>query len=366
MKFRLTTRNWALFALITLAIGLALAGHLPSLGGAEYGLPLMGFGLSTSPFPVNPTLTAIAIGYKNPEADMIAERVLPEVPVAQKFSYTVYGAAQAFTVPDTAVGRKSEPNRVEFGGTLVQDEVLDYGLDDLIPNSDVEAWMAMAKPASGGPLDPRAISAMLLTHLVQIDREIRVANKVFALANYPAANAATLSGTSQWSDYTNSNPVSAIMAALDVCLVRPNKMVIGRLAWTKFRQHPKVVESIKASGAGGVNAQGIVARQAVADLFELEDVLIGGTMYNTAKPGQIPVYGRAWGKHCSLIHSAPQSAQLGMPTYGFTARFGSKVAGDIADPKAGLRGGVIVRSGESLKEVISAPDAGYFFQNATA
>lgn len=366
MKYTLNFRTLALVVLAALATVLAITGHLPSLGGAEYGLPLMGFGLNTAAFPVNPTLTAIAIGYKNPEADMIADRVLPEVPTAKKFSYTTYGAAQGFTVPDTAVGRKSEPNMVEFGGTPVLDEVLDYGLDDLVPNDEIEAWMKMDKPASGGPLNPLDISAMLLTHLVQISREIRVANAVFALGGYPAANRATLSGTSQWSDYAGSNPVAAINDALDVCLVRPNKMVIGRLAWTKFRQHPRVVESIKATGAGGVNAQGMVARQAVADLFELDEILIGGTMYNTAKPGQTPVYGRAWGKHCSLIHSAPQSAQLGMPTFGFTARFGTKVAGDIAEPKSGLRGGVRVRSGESLKEVISAPDAGYFFQNCVA
>lgn len=319
--------------------------------------------MATAPFPVNPTLTAIAIGYKNPDADMIADQVLPEVPTAKKFSYTVYGAAQAFTVPDTKVGRKSEPNRVEFGGTLVNDEVLDYGLDDLVSNDDIAAWAAMDKPSSGGPLNPMDISTMLLTHLVRIDREIRVANTVFGLNTYPAANRATLSGSSQWSDYANSNPVAVINDALDATLVRPNKLVMGRLAWTKFRQHPRVVEAIFKTGAGGVNAMGMVARQAVADLFELDEVLIGGTMYNTARPGQAPAYARAWGKHCALIHSAPQSAQLGMPTFGFTARFGTRIAGDIPQPKAGLRGGVLVRSGESLKEVITAPDAGYFFQN---
>lgn len=322
--------------------------------------------MSTTAFPVNPQLTAIAIGYKNPEADMIAERVLPEVPTAKKFKYTTYGAAQAFTVPDTKVGRKSEPNMVDFGGTDVTAEVLDYGLDDLVPNDEIAAWEAMDKPKSGGPLNPIDVATMLMTHLVQIDREIRVANAVFNLANYPTANRVTLSGTGQWSDYSNSNPVAVINDALDTPLVRPNKMVIGRLAWTKLRQHPKLVESIKSTGAGGVNAQGMVARQAVADLFELDEILIGGAMYNTSKPGQTPVYGRAWGKHCALIHSSPAAAQLGMPTYGFTARFGTRIAGVIPEPKNGLRGGQRVRSGESLLEVISAPDAGYFFQSCVA
>jgi hypothetical protein len=75
---------------------------------------------------------------------------------------------------------------------------------------------------------------------------------------------------------------------------------------------------------------------------------------------------RAWGKHCSLLHIDSLAAQLGQPTFGWTAAWGTRIAGTIAEPKAGLRGGLRVRSGESVKEVIVSPDAGYFFQNAVA
>ena len=38
----------------------------------------------------------------------------------------------------------------------------------------------------------------------------------------------------------------------------------------------------------------------------------------------------------------------------------------MPEPKVGLRGGVRVRSGESVKEVVCAADLGYFFQNVAA
>lgn len=315
--------------------------------------------MSTTAFPLNPALTAIAIAFNNPDAQLIADRVLPRVPTAKKFSYTKYDAAQGYTVPDTKVGRKSEPNMVDFGGVLLTDECVDYGLDDLLPNDEVAAFDAMPKPATGGPVSPSALSTMMLTGLLQLDREVRVANTVFNAASFAAANQATLAGATQWSDRVNSDPLNSITNAMDVPLVRPNRMVIGQLAWTQLRQHPKIVQAVGKSA----QTAGYASLESIAELLELQEIIVGRSVYNTAKKGQAPTYARAWGKHCALLHIDSLAAQLGQPTFGWTAQFGSRIAGEIAEPKAGLRGGVRIRSGESVKEIVVSSEAGYFFQN---
>lgn len=342
------------------AAGIALACALGVMPHDSMALTGIGLVLATTAFPVNPELTAIAIAFQNPAAQLIADSVLPRVPVPKKFVYTTYTVAQGYTVPDTKIGRKSEPNMVDFGGTLVNAECVDWGLDDLVPNDEVAAWEAM--PATGGPVNPIALSTMMLTGLVQLDREIRVAGVVFNAANYSGANQATLSGTSQWSDQVNSNPLNAIAAALDVPLVRPNTLVLGQQVWTQLRQHPKIVQAIGRSAQLG----GYAARDQVAGLLELNQILVGSAFYNTAKKGQAPVYSRAWGKHASLLHIDGLAAQMQQPTFGWTGQFGTRIAGDIPEPKKGLRGGTTVRSGESVIEVIASQDAGYFFQNAVA
>jgi hypothetical protein len=53
-------------------------------------------------------------------------------------------------------------------------------------------------------------------------------------------------------------------------------------------------------------------------------------------------------------------------SFGYTAQFGPVLAGTILDPDMGMRGGERVRSGESVKELITANDLGYFVQNAIA
>ena len=355
----ITRGVWLMLGLVALAV---VAVHFGWIAPMHAGLGFAAFGLNTNAFPVNPELTAVAIGYRNPDIALIADQVLPRVPTAKKFNWTKYSAAQGYTVPDTKVGRKSEPTMVDFSGSLMPDEVVDYGLDDLVPVDEVAAYESMAKPASGGPIDPQALSTMMLSGLLELDREVRVSNIVFNTANYAAANQATLAGTSQWSDYANSNPLSAIMSALDSTLIRPNKLVIGQQAWTVLRQHPKIVQAIFKT----VQGAGVVTKLMLAETLEIDEIIVGSAWVNTARKGQAPSYSRTWGKHCSLIFSSILAAQTMQPNYGFTAQWGTRIAGALPEPKSGLRGGVRVRTGESVKEIISASDAGYFFQNCVA
>lgn len=318
--------------------------------------------MSRTAFAVNPTLTAVAIGYMNPDVALIADRVLPRVASPYEFAYTTYSLADAYTVPPTRVGRKSAPNVVDFGGTQVTGRCVDWALDVPVPELERAAWESMAKPATGGPVDPQVKATRLATSLIQLDREIRVANTVFNTATYPGGNQATLSGTSQWSDFTNSNPLDAMLTALDVPVMRPNTVVLGQQAWTKVRQHPRLIQAANASAQTG----GAITRQQLADLLEVQQVLIGASFVNNARPGQTPTLTRVWGKHAALLFVSEDMANADQPQFGATMQFGTRLAGEIEDRDLGMRGGVRVRVGESVQEVITAPAVGYLFQNAVA
>lgn len=318
--------------------------------------------MSKTPFTVNPMLTAIAIGFMNTEDQLIADKVMPRVPVAETFSWTKYASDQAYTVPDTKVGRKSAPNEVSFEGSDVQDRVDDYGLDDTIPQRDLDAFEAMPKPANGGPLAPDQLATMMLANLVMLDREIRVAAAVQSTANYVAANRQTLAGTAQWSDYANSDPQDDLLRALDVPLVRPNSITMGQSVWTILRQHPKLVRAVNNTD----QSNGLITRQQLADLLEVQNVWIGNARLNTARKGQAPSFARVWGKNVALTYTSQMAAQTFQPTWGWTAQFGTKFAGEFMDPKKGLKGSRTIRVGEQVKEIVAAPDAGYLFSSVIA
>lgn len=319
--------------------------------------------MADTPFVQSAALTSIAVMYRNPA--LIADAVLPRIPVAlPTFEYTAFPIGTSFTVPDTRVGRMGRPPQVIIQGDKVAAATGQFGLDIPVPNRDQRLANAMraAFPDAARSQNPQGMAATMATDLLLLDREVRVANLVFALNTYLAAQRATLSGTSQWSDYVNSNPINAILGAMDTMIVRPNRMVIGQAAWTVVRQHPRVVSAV----LGNAGTSGSVTRQQLADALELESIEVGQGWVNTARPGQAANLQRVWGKHCALIALNPNAGPDGLPSFGYTAQWGGRLGGTIQDPNLGLEGGQMVRVGEELVELVTAQPAGYFFQNCVA
>ncbi|MEY2686663.1 MAG: hypothetical protein RL375_861 [Pseudomonadota bacterium] len=317
--------------------------------------------MAAQPFTYSPALTAVAVAYL--QAELIADKVLPRLPVdAELFAYNKYALGDAFRNPDTLVGRKSAPNQLDWNATRLTDSTQDHGLDAPVPNKDVQMYQAARAAGLTNTRDPLASAATMVTGAVMNRREYRAAQLVFGAANYAVANKVTLSGTGQWSDYTNSNPVDAIVDVLDAMVMRPNKGVLGSDTASKLLRHPKVVSRLY----GGLSTRGSARLVDLAEELGLDEIYVGRAWIDTAAPGQASVLARAWGKHASFTYSNPNAAPEGAVTFGFTAEWGTRIGGTIDDPDVGLRGGTRVRVGESVKELITANDLGYLFTNAVA
>lgn len=313
------------------------------------------------PFVVDPVLTAIAIGYSNPAQTLIADRVLPRFGVAgEAFKWTEYPLAEAFTIPSTKVGRLGQVNQVTFSGKQKTSSVEDYGLDTPIPNSDITA-AAAARAQGVSNYDPEQHSTMMLTKLVELDREVRVATLIQDPNTYAAARRLALAGGDKLSDYANSDPIGVLDAAIDGTLIyRANTLVMGQPVWSKIKRHPKLVNAVK----GNLTNEGMITPQQLAELLSIREVLVGEAFVNTARPGQEAVLARAWGDSIAALYIDPTARPEGEITFGFTAQFGTRIAGRIEDEDIGLEGGQRIRSGERVKEEIVARDVGYLIQNA--
>ena len=310
--------------------------------------------MATTPFPLDPVQTAIAVAYTN--TDYVADQVLPRAPVAaEKFKWYSFPVEESYRRPDTRVGRLSRPNEVTLSLTEELGQTLDYGLEDPVPLPDVEQGKLIG-------YDPLDHATMQLSDYLMIDREVRVAAKVFAAATYPTGNKVQLSGNDQWSvAHDDSDPIADIVAAINACLVRPNRLLLGHEVWTFLRQHPRIVQAVH----GNDGSVGITTRQQVAALFELDRVVVGWAFLNTAKFGQEAVLSRIWGKH-ALVYRADPIASIGgkTATFGLTAQFLTRFATTTFDRNIGLRGGTRVRVGESTAELVIAPRAAFFIEDA--
>lgn len=307
------------------------------------------------PIPVHPELTAIAI--KAPVPGMIADQVLPEFQVmAETFKWNEFPYAQGVSVPDTAVGRRSQTQRVEFKGIEKDGSVADHGLEDSVPVTDATA---------NSDIDPEALAAEMVSQLVTLSREGRAAALVFNPATYLAAQRTVYDdGTSAagWHD-PDSDPLADIEAAKDAMIVEPNTLTVGLDGFRALRRHPKLIKAARSVSSTG---EGRLSIDELRELLDIETILVGKAHLNIARPGQEPTIRRVWSNHASLTFTERLVKNAHAYTFGATARLGAKTARKHFDNNVGVAGGNVIRVSERLRELVIAQQAGWFFENAAA
>ncbi len=304
-----------------------------------------------APFVVNPIHTAIAIGYRNPEHVLIADGCLPYLPQVvpvEEFTYVVYKLEDGFTVPDMRVGRTGKVPSVEFGSEQKTGRTTDKGLQHPLPKKDLDAAAAQNYDLLGRTTEG-------LSDLMLLGREQRVAAIMGDSANY--ASSETVTGTDKWGDAA-SKPVTQLRDLIHSMLVRPNVLAMGSAEWLKLSANPEVVASIRTSGT----STGVVTREQVASLLEINEILVGEAFVNTSKKGLATTISRAWSGFATLFRRSRMADRKFGMTFGYTVQRGRRQAGSILDSDIGAEGGSWQRVVESNAEQVVASNAGYLIQ----
>lgn len=302
--------------------------------------------------PSDPHLTSLAIAYRNPDKVLVADSVLPrDDSLAETlFSYQrAKDVGQQFRLPHTAVGPKGKVNRLELDWESVPAQTEDNAID--VPLSFYDTKRKNA----------RDIAAGLATSIIQLRHEFNVAQLVFNAASYVTGQKEELEGDERLdhADY-EGNPLELVDEALGKMLLRGNIAVFGQASWRKFRTNPKVVSAV----LGNAGTSGLVTPAQVAAVLGLQEILVGEGWLNTSLPGVASNMVQVWGPHIALIHRDRNASTQGGVTFGLTAQYGTRIAGWREEKDMGMRGGQIVRVGESTKPLIVAPYGGYFIENA--
>jgi hypothetical protein len=304
-----------------------------------------------TPFVPDTRLTAIALGFKN--GQFISDLVAPRVPVlSQEFRWTEYNVEDTFNIPDTKVGRKGRTGDVEFGATEHTDSTVDYGLSDTIPTEDI-------RKAQGHPtIDPEGRATSKISELLALDREKRVASRVMTASNYNHNEVIT--GSDKWTD-PNSKPIDQITDAMNTPMVVPNIMVTGRAELLALRKHPQIIRAYN----GTTGSDGLVPTGFLRELFELDQIIVGLAKYNTAHKGQPMNLGNLWTGGVSLIYQKSAAELQDDVTFMLTASWEGPIASrkELDAGEVGIRGGVRVTVGDSVKEVLVSKEAGYFLES---
>ena len=268
--------------------------------------------LTPSAVHVDQPLTNLTLAYAQSQENFIADKVFPTVGVSkQSDKYYLYDRANMNRTGDVEkLAPRTEVNRI--GMTL---STSSYFADVYGLGMDFDEQTLANEDAM---LDIRSAGAETLAMRLMIHREEQFASNFFVASQWGTDN--TLSGTSQWSDYTNSDPIDAVTLARRTVQLgsggfKPNTMVVGKEVRDKLINHPDVLARL--NGGATVTNTALVTDAKLAEIFEVENFYVMEAVKNSSVEGVAESNAFIGGKHAMLCYT-PNNAGLMSPAAGLT------------------------------------------------
>lgn len=252
-------------------------------------------------------LTNISVGYEM--EDGVGDRLFPTVRVSkQSDKYYIFGK-ESWGLPPEGDDRAPGAVSNELPGVKLSEDsyfATEHALHMFVHDEEREN--------ADAPLNPDREATELTTQAIQLGREKAIKDLVLDSTNYPASHVVTLSGTSQWNDYVNSNPIADIKTGrnkLRTTIYRaPNIAIIPWEVMTELEDHPDFIERIKYS------QRGVVTEELIATLFNIPNIVVPAIAYNTANPGQAESISFMWGKDV-FLGWVPNAPGRRTPAFGY-------------------------------------------------
>lgn len=311
----------------------------------------------------SPILTNLSLAYQN--QSFITDRIFPIVPRDTDSGYFYAAGREMFVRESDIRGIKDRANAVDHDYRQLSYQAVEHSLLEEIP---AKILRQAETSGTSAVLNIRRDASNIVTQKLALGREVDFATKLRDTTSYASGNSVTLSGTGQWSDYTNSDPVTAIDGYMETVRAKiglpPNLMILPRSVLKKLRSHPKVKQ--EASGADQMRA----TLEQMQDIFEVDRVLVPDVIQNTAAVDTAETFtsGDVWGKDVILLRVA-DSAGLNQLSFGYLFRIRYPNSNMLAEFRTWdeLDRRISVVEGNYMEDrKVALPEAGYLIKNAIA
>ena len=282
--------------------------------------------LTPSSVHIDQPLSNLTLAYVQSQTNFIADKVFPTVGVArQSDKYYIYDRDNMNRSGDVKkLAPRTEVNRIgmAISNSSYYADVYGLGMDfdeQTLANED-----AM--------LEVRSAGAETLVNRLLIHREEQFAETFFKAdiwgTDYDGvANADNnlASEVTQWSDYTNSTPITDVTLARRTMQLKsggfkPNTMVVGKEVRDTLVNHPDVLARL--NGGATVSNTALITDAKLAEIFEVENFFVMEAVKNGAVEGAAEANAFIGGKFALLVHT-PRSAGLMTPAAGMTFAWNS-------------------------------------------
>lgn len=304
---------------------------------------------------VDKLLTNVSQAYM--PAGFVSEKALTPLKVVQSSGKIGKYGTQHLRLESTLMGGKGQARRVEIRQYSSDSYFIKpNGLEDLITPEEYDNVEQ--------PFDIEKDVTAQLTSLLYIGKEKALADSLRSTTIM--TQNVTLSGTSQFSDYTNSDPIAVINTAKATIRgasgVLPDTLIMDENVINVLRFHPKILRNLGYAD----NRAGSLTDDDLAKAFRVKRILVADVVYDSAKEGQTPSLQPLWGKDIILaaLPDSPTKMQKSLGYYVTKSSEGPRKVykTDVNNPPESKS--IIVK--DSYDMVLTDVTCGYLIKNSIA
>lgn len=273
---------------------------------------------------VDAPLTSISLAFIQSADSFVADKAFPRLAVSKQSDlYFTYDRGYF----NRAEMQRRAPGAESAGAnyTIGQDS---YAAQVWALHRDV-ADQIRANADSPISLDRESVEYLTLQSLLRKEKEWARQNFVTGVWTEERAGVASgPTGTQflRWDD-SASTPIEDVRRGVRTVHqstgFRPNKMVVGRAVYDALLDHPDIVGRLDR---GQTTGPAIVMRDALAALFELDEILVMDAIENTGAEGAANSHGFIGGSNALLLY-CPASPGLMVPSAGYTFTWNGLLGG---------------------------------------
>ena len=294
---------------------------------------------------INAYLSEVARGYSN--NSFIAENLFPTIHSdLEKIDIFEFNK-EAFQIYDTERAIRANSNVISPQGfkkhtTTLTEHDLAYPID-------------YREEEEARKIKLQVHATNVVTQGLHLKLEKQCAELAQDPSKYPTDNKIALSGSSQFT-HDDSDPVGVIDDAKDAVSRQigqdPNTLVMGQEVWESLKRN----ESLKGLIASTSNK--IITLDLLKEFFEIENIVIGKTIYSNASNK----FERVWGNNIILAYVPKLNARTEYdPAYGYTIR--KKDALQIDEYEKEGNKVRYIRATDIYTPFLVGPEAGYLISN---
>jgi len=304
---------------------------------------------------VDKLLTNVSVAIK-PEG-LISDLVLPEVQSAQTSGKLGKYGTSHLRIERSITGGRGQYRRIEAIARTSETYIIEsHGLEGLVTEDD--------KRNVEQPFEAENDEVFGITSIIALEKEKILADSLFSTS--VITQNVTLSGSSKYNDYLNSNPIANFNVArgtvLDGCGLEPNAAIVPWKVWNILRFHPAMLNALgfKDNRPGGLTKQELAVAMGVKEIF------VPSAVYESAKEGQTSSLQQVWGSSILFFrrpeNNAPAKMQMSL---GYQMRLTGRTRRVFKYPVMNppMSTGIIVD--DSYDYLISEAKAAYLIKDAT-